>query len=245
MHPINPMTEATSDPVISMMGNVSSVTTTQRYDIYRLVHKGLRAFMCDTLCKMGKLDVDDEEEIHELVSQLDTLLHVCRSHLHHENHYIHPALEARAANSSAQTAKEHDQHEQAIKLLENSLLNLQQCPAHLRTQNALALYRRLAIFIAENLEHMQVEESYNTQVLWQHYSDEELQGIERELISSVPEEESRIFWRWMLPYMTHQERLELLGKIRNHAPEPVWHGMLALVKMHASPRDVEKLINAL
>lgn len=245
MHQIKPITGTLSDTENSMSGQISDMLAVQRYDIYRLVHKGLRAFMCDTLCKTGKLDIHDEGEVREVVSQLDTLLQICRSHLHHENQYLHPAMESRAANSSAQTAHDHDLHEQAIKLLENSLLNFQQCPVNQRSQNALALYRRLAIFVAENLEHMQVEESYNTRILWQHFTDEELQGIEQELVSSLPEEESRIFWRWMLPYMTHQERLGMIAKVKLHAPEPVFRGMLECVHTHASASDWNKLLNAL
>ena len=66
-----------------------------RFDLYAGVHKGLRLFMADTLTRVGRLDLDDEPELAATLGQLDELLEICRSHLGHENQFVHTAIEAR------------------------------------------------------------------------------------------------------------------------------------------------------
>jgi len=61
-----------------------------------------------------------------------------------------------------------------------------------RAALAQRLYRHLALFIGENLQHMQVEETENNAALWALYSDDELAAIHDRLLASVPPKK----WRW-------------------------------------------------
>ncbi len=72
-----------------------------RVDIYRGIHKAVRAFMCDTLTMVGQLDIDDDADVTATVAQVRGLAAFCADHLAHENQFIHPAMEARRPGSSA------------------------------------------------------------------------------------------------------------------------------------------------
>ena len=50
------------------------------------------------------------------------------------------------------------------------------------------LQRFLAQFVAENLTHMNVEESWNNAVLWETHSDAELIAIEQAIVASLSPE---------------------------------------------------------
>jgi len=216
-----------------------------RYDIYLQIHKGLRSFMMHTLEQLGRMDAWDECETAEALAQLRALLGLCRSHLEKENHYLHVAMEARRPGSTAKIALEHVHHQRSIESLETAAREVERAAGAARAAAALRLYRALALFVAENFEHMHVEESAHNAVLWEDYDDAELAGIERAIVASIAPEEAMLVGRWMLPAMTAGDRAAQLGAMRQAAPAAVVAGVLAMLKERLSERDWYKLGAAL
>ena len=115
-----------------------------RMDMYASIHKALRAFMADTLLGLGRMDVDDDLEFAQTCDRVMQLLDLCRAHLHHENQFVHAAMEARQPGSSQNIAGEHLEHEQAITALADGVNHLMACAKPARPAATLALYRQLA-----------------------------------------------------------------------------------------------------
>src|SRR5213595_3460965 len=149
-----------------------AATPAPRLDMYVGIHKALRALMADTLLAVGRMDCDDDLEFAQVTQRVVELLDFLRAHLSHENTFVHPAMEARAPGASGRIAGEHQDHERHIDELAHSVETLRAQPVATRGAAALALYRALALFIAENFEHMHVEETQHNAVLWTHYTDE-------------------------------------------------------------------------
>ena len=177
-----------------------------RMDMYASIHKALRAFMADTLLGLGRMDVDDDLEFAQTCDRVMQLLDLCRAHLHHENQFVHAAMEARQPGSSQNIAGEHLEHEQAITALADGVNHLMACAKPARPAATLALYRQLALFVAHNFEHMHEEETAHNRVLWQCYTDAELAGVHDALVASIPPHEMMVGARWMVPYMSPAER---------------------------------------
>ena len=91
---------------------------TRRFDLYTGVHKALRAFMADTLTTVGRIDPEDDSDVLQGLEKVRLLLSICRDHLEHENRVIHPAMEARAPQSSKTTADDHALQEEVFDRLE-------------------------------------------------------------------------------------------------------------------------------
>ena len=91
-----------------------AATQVPRVDMYAGIHKALRALMADTLVAVGRMDSSDSLELAQTTQRVVELLDFCRSHLRHENEFVHAAIEARAAGASAAIAHEHEEHEQHI-----------------------------------------------------------------------------------------------------------------------------------
>jgi hypothetical protein len=209
----------------------------RRVDMYTLVHKGIRAFMGATLEAVGRMDANDRDEVAGALAQVRSLATFLRAHLHHENQFVHPALEARQPGSARRTAGEHVEHERALERLEALALAVGSADDAARAGAALALYRELALLVAENLAHMHFEETENNAQLWAAYGDEELERIHQALLGSIKPEVFALGMRWMLPAMTPAERAALLsGK-----PAP----LLELARTMLSERDWAKLTAAL
>jgi hypothetical protein len=216
-----------------------------RVDLYAGIHKALRALMADTLLALGRMDSDDDLELARTTERVLALLDFCRAHLRHENDFVHPAIEARAAGGSVQIAHEHEEHLQAIEELAAQAGALLQCERGARAAGALALYRALALFVAHNFEHMQVEETAHNAMLWARYSDAELLEIHGALVASIPPAEMMFVLRWMLPFMNPAERAAVLGDMRLHAPAPAFAAALEMVRPHLSERERQKLVERL
>lgn len=216
-----------------------------REDMYGAIHKALRAFMADTLLSLGRADVDDGEELDRVTGQVVDLVDFCLSHLQHENAFVHPALEARASGASAAIAHDHVDHEHQIAELRSAALALRQVEAALRPAAAHGLYRALAVFVADNMLHMNVEETAHNAVLWSRYTDAELHAIHDALVASIPPQELMLGLRWMVPYLAPRERLGLLTGIRAQAPAPAFAAILDVVRPHLGDREWSKLTRGL
>jgi len=192
-----------------------------RVDMYTLVHKGIRAFMGATLEALGRLDERDADEVAHTLAQVRSLASFLRAHLHHENQFVHPALEARHPGAARRTAGDHVEHERAIEHLGVAVLAVEKAGDAARGGAVLALYRELAQFTAENLEHMHFEETENNAQLWAAYSDDELQRIHEAILASIEPEIFTLGMRWMAPAMTPVE----LAAFAANLPAPVVLGL--------------------
>jgi hypothetical protein len=220
-------------------------TAEPRHDLYLPVHKGLRAFMSEVLLNAGRMDSNDRHEVDEVLAQVRGLLLLCKSHLHNENTFMHAAMEARRPGSSMHTTHEHEDQGRVFAHLEHLVSKLETATAEESVSLVTHLYRDLAVFIAENFEHMHSEETNNLLVLWECYSDEELRGIGQRLVAAIPPQQNSVFLRWMLPYMTPAERATLLRGIRQNAPVAVFDNVMGMLRQKLCDKDWKKLTAAL
>jgi hypothetical protein len=216
-----------------------------RYNIYAVIHKGLRAWMAHTLQALGRADWLDAQDSAAALDELRSLLAVCRTHLAHENDFIHPAMEARRPGSSGQTLGDHGEHIHAIDTLLARAAALETARGPQRLELGHALYLALAMFTAENHEHMDIEEVRNNAALWAAYSDAEIHAIEQALVATIPPPEMMLTLRWMLPSASHGERCAMLTGMRAAAPAEAFAAVLAMVEPLLSARDWGRLQEAL
>lgn len=222
-----------------------AATQPQRVDMYSGIHKALRALMADTLLAVGRMDSTDDLDLAQATQRVLDLLGFCRSHLRHENEFVHAAIEARAPGASAVIAHEHDEHERHIEALRRTVEALRGCPGEQRSAGALELYRSLALFIADNFQHMHVEETAHNAVLWARYTDAELVAIHQALVASIPPEEMMFTIRWLVPFMNPAERTALLAEMQAHAPAPAFAAALDAVRPHLDATEWAKLSRSL
>jgi hypothetical protein len=90
-------------------------TTAGFHNIYLNIHKALRAFMGETLVAGGCLDADDGDDVAVVLEQVRVLRAILTTYLEDEDRFLHAALEARQPGSSADTARDHVQHECVLR----------------------------------------------------------------------------------------------------------------------------------
>jgi len=215
-----------------------------RLDLYREVHKGLRACMAHTLPEVGSLDTADEEDTRRVLGQVRELLELCRVHLMLEDTFLHPAMQARTPGSAATTLDDHAHHLEAFAELERAVLAVENAPAG-RERAAHDLYGKLARFVADNYLHMQVEETHNNAILWANYTDAELLQLKERLLAAIAPDVKMAFMRWIAPSLTPAERADVVAAARIAMPPPAFAAVLGVLKSRLGARDWFKLQLAL
>jgi hypothetical protein len=217
----------------------------ERFDIYHRIHKALRACMADALLWI-RLDCADPRDVAAAMAHVRGIAAFCASHLEHEDDFVHPALEARRAGAAQQTEREHVHHAGACARLAELADAVEAAHAPVASQ-ALArqLYRALALFFAESVVHMDMEETDNNATLWATHSGEELLAIEHAIVASLSDQQRGVTMRWMIPALTPSERLALLDGVRRQAPAAAFSAMLAGIRPLLVANDWRKLCEGL
>ena len=206
-----------------------------RLDLYAPIHKALRHFMMDTLLRVGQLDVFDADDMTRTLGQLAALLTQCESHLDHENEFVHTAIEARLPTGSKRIAAEHVEHLMHIAMLRDEASALQAAGDGERMPLALRLYHHLALFVADNFQHMHIEETVHNPTLWAHYSDAELAEIHQRILATVPPQENLDTARWMLPALNPTESAGMLKAAQAELPRGPFLGIIEHVAPGPGP----------
>ena len=200
-----------------------------RYNMYEVIHKALRARLSRTLVSIGQLDAGIDACVHQLAAEVQTTLAMMRGHLASENDFVHVAMEARAPGSSRRITEEHVHHEADIQILDDACTALLRAAPTERPALANRLYVMFDLFVQDNLVHMRYEEDHHNAVLWSAYTDEEILGIERELVAAIPPEKKALYLHSMLPAVPTHDRVKLLGGLRASVPPQAFAGIYASV----------------
>jgi hypothetical protein len=215
-----------------------------RMDIYASIHKAMRSFMADTLVRIGSIDVADASDRDATLAQLDLLLDLCLGHLRHENEWVHSAIEARQPAGSRRIVDEHVEHVDAIAELRAEAALLRGASGTDADRIAQRLYRHFALFVAENFQHMHVEETAHNALLWQHYSDGELAALHGRILASITPAEHLTVAFWMIPASTPAERAVIIAGAKAQMPPEALLGMVAVVRPHLDDAGWAKLAAA-
>lgn len=215
----------------------------RRVDLYATVHKGLRAFLADTQNAVGRADPRDREEVDVALRQTRDLVELCRVHLEVENRFVHPVVESGARGATHRAASDHAHHLASIERIE-ALVDGVEAAAD-PAEGLSRLYRTLVRFHAENLEHMDYEETALNAILWATHTDAELSEIERARVAWIEPATLGLFLRWMIPAMSHSERVELFDGMREGNPSDAFESALEQARVGLSRHDWGRLSVAL
>ena len=224
---------------------IAEATRKGRLEMYANIHRALRMAMQQTLTGLGAMDPADRDDVAKNAAAVTDLLELLAIHLDDENRFVHSALAARRPGSEQQTAADHVDHLNAIGALREQLEAARRPDGTMTPADALAFYRRLALFVAENLEHMHYEETHNQAALWAVYSDEELIAIEQAIVASLPPAVMGRMLHWLLPANPHAERVAMLAGMKAGAPRPVFESAAMLARQRLTDTDWLKLADAL
>ncbi len=223
----------------------AALSNAPRLDLYAPIHKALRAWMFDTVQQVGRTDGQCPDTALRTLRQVESLLAVCDGHIHHENTFLHPVLERGMPGTARDADVAHQEHGRHMARLRTLVTQARGSQGPAAFGAFLALYRELALFVADNLAHMHWEETVHNEALWARHSDAELAQVHDALVQSIPSAEMAETLRHMLPALTPVERLGMLQDMRGKMPPGAFDGVLQLAHLCMQPQDVAALMAGL
>lgn len=198
-----------------------------RHDPYSAVHKGIRAAHMRCLVSIGAADASDEAEIGHLIARIEDHLTMCNAHLHDENSVLHIALEARRPGASAHAAEDHDDHLRSFAEVRALLERIAVAAPADRAPLLGDLYRRFALFVAHDLEHMDHEERVLLPDLQDVFTDAELQELEGRIVAQIAPAHMVLFLDAMLDGLPKAESAGMLAGMKAAMPAAAYAELMA------------------
>ncbi len=198
-------------------------------DLYRDIHKGIRSELFDTTLEMGRLDPADRSGRAHLAARVHDVVALLESHAHHEDGAIQPVLEAELPALAEAIVSDHAALDARVRDLAEQAAGAVDAPdVELRFRTH-ALYLELADFTSIYLRHQDLEERVVMPALETAIGPERCLEIHTAIVSNIPPEEMGRSLALMIPAMNLDDRVELLGGMRQSAPPEAFAGVWSLV----------------
>jgi hypothetical protein len=209
-------------------------------DLYRDIHKGIRAELFAVTERAGSLDPSSETERADLAAHVHRVVELLVSHAEHEDTHIQPALERHLPDLAEQVEGDHHRIDRRVTGLAAQADEAATTSGNARW-HAHRLYIDLAAFTATYLAHQDLEERLVMPALEERIGTEATLGIHQAIVGSIPPEEMAASLSVMLPAMNVDDRTDLLGGMQAGAPAEVFAGVWSLAGSVLERRDHDTL----
>jgi hypothetical protein len=203
--------------------------STERYNSFNLIHKGLRALLFETGITLMRTDFTDLAEGTKAIHAVMMVADLFNDHALHEDTHILPAVARYDPSLQQEFEEEHEEDEELANKL--SALSQQYLKA-LSTERRMDIGKQVLYtfyeFTAFNLYHMNKEEKKLNAALWENYSDQDIQAIQQKIVASISAEMMALDGQWMMRGINDAEAKGWLQQARKTAPDRVFRQLLAL-----------------
>lgn len=218
-----------------------------RFDLYAPVHKGIRVALSGLCLQAGSVDITDDEGVRSFIEEFKRVVVILHAHSRDEDAHINESYEKYAPETLLQLEEEHTGLEQKLEKLNelvNQLESGRQHPARYE-QIWYQIGKDINRFTAEYFMHLEHEEGPGMKALWEHLTDDQLKVISINIRSSIPPQAMLIFLHYMIPAISHQERVEMLSDMRSVAPQEFYEEVVRIAENRLEPQSLSELKSAL
>lgn len=203
-----------------------------RIKTFDIPHKGLRHLLGQLNYRAGNTDFSQPEQVKLLHQTGHDLFHLLTEHAKGEDEYLLTALEQRCPGAAQHNSDDHVAIERHQAELEKMLdeLAAQAASGTVTDDLTTQFYMELNRFHSAYLLHMLEEEGTTQKLLWEHFTDEDLMGITRQIVAHIPPGTMMLWFKYSAPAMNHPERLNWLRDVKAGAPEPVFNHIMESLK---------------
>jgi hypothetical protein len=235
------MTAFAATPLIVETAALETVT----FDIYRNIHKGIRAGLFSMTQSVGTVDPHDAAAVGAVTGRWSDMVELLVAHAEHEDEFVQPVIERFNPAYAAEIAEAHPRLEWQMAELEVLADRAADaCPEQTRML-VHRLYLGLASFTAEYLQHQEFEEFEVMVMLSQHLPFEELLAVDNAIVASIEPDMMAKCAALMLPAMNIEDQTDLFEGARLGVPPEVFQGMLMLAQSALDPVRYDALARRL
>lgn len=210
--------------------------------IFSTPHKALRKLMAEFSLLAGKTDYANESELQALKQLGNEMFDLLKEHAHIEESLVLTALEAKAPGSSDENIEEHEQLEKVQAELEEWLNSFDGSQSE---EEGFQFYLAFSSYHGQYLEHIIHEETNTQELLWKYLSDEELMGLQMQILKSIPFDVFLVWCKHITPAQTRKENLAMLTGMKMMLPAPAFEKIVSMVQASVSANEYYELMTEL
>ncbi len=232
---------ATTNTTIPALAVETAALETVTFDFYRDIHKGIRAELFAVTHAAGTVDPGSSEAIAAVATRWRNLSGMLVTHADHEEVYVQPVIEEHAPRLAGEIISAHRELEAraaGLEVLADHAVDA--CPADARLVTH-RLYLGLAGFASAYMVHQEFEELEVMPALSAAVGVDELIAIDMAIVSQLTPDEMVYSASLMLPAMNIEDRVELVGGMKEGMPPEMFAGVWGLVEGVLAPEDFRQL----
>lgn len=214
---------------------------------YDVPHKGLRNALSQLSLLAGKTDYSNHYEVENLYHLGVDVFKILSIHATDEDEITLAELEMHCPGCAEHDKADHKKIHAAQQKLETLLLKLYEDSGSNAdvTMAGQEFYLALSEFHGMYLEHTAEEERITQPLLWKHFTDDELARHRGEIMKKNPPETLLIWFRFVVPAQSQNERVNLLAGFKKMAPPDFYKAGMGVIEKVLTKSEFEKLIKAL
>jgi iron-sulfur cluster repair protein YtfE (RIC family) len=213
-------------------------------DLYRDIHKGIRAELLSLVESAGRLDPHDTAGRAALADHVLATHTLLEMHAHHEDGVIQPVLETELPILAERVERDHYELDERLGRIAELATSLDSSSGGLRARTH-QLYLDLARFTSEYFVHIDIEERVLMPALERAVGPAAVGAMHGAIIGSISPDVFARSLAFMLPAMNVDDRCEMLGGIQAGAPAEVFSGIVTLAKSVLRSDDYRALAQRL
>jgi hypothetical protein len=207
------------------------------FNLYRDIHKGIRAELFGVTRAAGNIDPEDRPERAALAERVTNLAAILEGHAEGEDRQVQPPTEKYLPDIAELIARDHarfDRRVQDFTALADDTVHATGSGQRARVEQ---LYMELASFTGDYLAHQNIEEQVVMPALERELGVEACFAIHTAIVADIPPEQMAKGLAVMLPAMNIDDRTEMLGGMQQNAPAEVFAGVWGLAGTVLSAED--------
>lgn len=199
-------------------------------DLYRDIHKGIRAELFAVTSTAGNIDPSSAADRAALADHALSVRGVLETHARHEDAFIDPVLEIHMPDLAEQITGDHERLERVFDRVVDLAQSAAQATREDQRRLTHLLHLDLGSFTSSYLAHQDLEERVVMPGLDRILGPAECGALYGAIVGSIPPEELARSLAFMLPAMNVDDRAEMLEGIRMVAPPDAFVQVLGLAR---------------
>lgn len=191
-----------------------------RFNLFKSVHKGLRALLADTLLQLQQTDFLIADQATVAVERIKLVLLLMHRHTKWEEDFIFPKLGTESQSMISFFTNQH-YHTDALTLNMDILIcGFVEAKTNMEKEAvANNLLNAFVEFLAYNFNHMNMEEQLINPLLWSNNDDNELRALQLQHLNASTSRSEQVFLQWMLIHNTNRELVSWMNSMNQKSTQ--------------------------
>jgi hypothetical protein len=207
------------------------------FDLYRDIHKGIRAELFALTGSAGTLDPSDTIGWIALAEHTAAMERTLTGHAHHEDTFIDPILREHLPELAEVVVTDHEHLDATFAAIVDVTRAGADATGIERRRLSQLAHLQLSSFTSAYLAHQAIEELDITPALERAVGPEVVVAIHMAIIGSITPDEMAQTLTMMLPAMNVDDRTELLAGMQAGAPPEAFGAVVGLARSVLTPGD--------